>query len=131
MDVTATNNGGTINLGAAANTNTVNIYTLPAGGVLHAVKAKHSIVFSGGGIVTYNLTVVVDSATNTFSLNLTMSSGVSATNGKQVFPGSATENINSQTAATQITATVTSTGAFLNAATQGSVDIWLLVSTAT
>jgi hypothetical protein len=37
----------------------------------------------------------------------------------------------SHTAATQITATASCTGDTLNHATQGSVDIWLLLSIAT
>lgn len=116
---------------AAATSNSITVYTLPAGGIVHAWKAKTSTNFQGGTIATYQLNSlgISGNASKYGSANYDMKSAVSATNGALVTAQYST--IDSQSATTNITATASTTGANLNAATQGSVDIWILVSTAT
>lgn len=41
----------------AATTNDIQIFSLPAGGVVHAAATIHTVAFSGGGIISYNITV--------------------------------------------------------------------------
>jgi hypothetical protein len=120
----------------AAMTNTINIgYTLPAGGVVHAVKIKHSQSFTGGAIASYQITGVgVGSgaaAAKFYGTAHSIFQATGATVGKicsSLLAPNAANDIESQSATTTVTATVTSAGANLDAATQGSVDIWLMVS---
>jgi hypothetical protein len=105
----------------------VTIYTLPAGGVILAAKIKHSVSFTGGGIGTYTISV---SGTLGYMGPFNVSQATGTTVGRFQFAGTPTD-IEDQTASTAITATATSVGDNLDQATQGSADIWLLVSVAT
>lgn len=42
---------------AAATTKDIEIFSLPAGGVIHGVKIKHSTAFSGGSLTSYTVSV--------------------------------------------------------------------------
>ena len=44
-------------LAAASLTNNIEVYSLPAGNVIHATKLKHSASFTGGTIASYTLSV--------------------------------------------------------------------------
>jgi hypothetical protein len=121
----------------AASNNTITIYTLPAGGVIIATKVKHSVVFSGGSIAAYLLDGIgVGGNTGKFyGTGFNMTQPVFPTTGlvsSSLAPTNAALLIESQTTTSAITASVsvTGSGALLNQATQGSVDIWLLVSIA-
>lgn len=107
----------------AALTNSINLYLLSAKQMVHSVQLVPSIAFSGGLVATYTISV-----------------GISGTNAKyaiatNVFTGATIPPINllggleSVSSAVQLTATAISTVANLNAATQGSADIYLLIST--
>jgi hypothetical protein len=113
----------------AGTTNTINILNaLPAGSVVHAVKVWNTTTFSGGGIATYQLSVGVSA--NHSKYLPTKSLFTQPTTPFIAFNTTA-DQTESQTATAQLTATATTTGANLNAATQGSVDIYVLVSVST
>lgn len=107
---------------AAALTNAITIYSLAAGGVIHAVMLNPRIVFSGGLIASYTISIGVSGtpakfavATNTFT-------------GAPLPAISVLPAVQSLSGTTNILATAIATVGNLNAATQGTVDIWLLVS---
>lgn len=109
---------------------TLTVYTLPTGGVLHAIKAKATAAFAGGAITTYtisggqtgNTTAILGSfnvhTVPAFSANSLTNASLCY---QELYPGGG-DGV--------ITATAISTGANLNAATTGSIDFFLLVSTA-
>lgn len=111
---------------SAALTNTITLATLPVNTVVHGVKIKHSTAFSGAGITAYTVSV-----------------GTGAGNGSQIYASpydvfqvvASTAMQISNTLSSEgsgvynLTATATSVGANLNAASgAGSVDIWVLKS---
>lgn len=112
---------------AAATSSFDIIYSLPAGKVLHAAIFKHSTSFSGGSIASYTLSLgLVGNATAfipPFDVLQTAAGNVIAKPSAAIVP--APYNMGGTTG---ITMTATSTGANLSAATQGSVDIYLLIS---
>lgn len=103
-------------------TNSIDLFTLPAGGTILAVKMKHSASFIGGAIATYTISVGI---TGTLAKYLAAFNVFQAT-GATVQSHGATIGGESHTASTLIKATATSTGANLSAATAGSVDVWVL-----
>ncbi|RMH25693.1 MAG: hypothetical protein D6692_10505 [Planctomycetota bacterium] len=113
-------------LAAAATSNDIEIFSLPAGGVIHAVKLKHSVPFLGGGLTGYTLSVGPTG-------NVTKYLGAKdvftpAGDTVQYIEGTiGTEN---HAAATSIRLAAAATGGNLNAATQGQATVWLLVSEA-
>lgn len=115
-------------LSAGGTTNDIEVYSLPAKSVLHAVAMKHSVQFSGGTISQYALTVGLTGQLARYTpTTLQAASAVSSSN----FVDSATANLPEPrdfTSATSIRLSATSVGGNLNAATQGSVDVWVLVS---
>lgn len=110
---------------AAALTNNVNLFTLAAGQVIQGIKIKHSVSFSGGAIASYTVSVGVSGNNAKYASAFDVFQAVAA--GAYEL----SSNFGGEAGATQITATATSTGANLNAATAGSVDIWALLSVAT
>lgn len=111
---------------AAATNNNITIYTLPAGGVIHAVKTKHSVSFAGGLIATYTISTGIAGNLSKYAVSF----DIFQATGALVYQLSTTVSGESQSATTAIKAEAISTGANLNAATGGTVDIWLLVSVA-
>lgn len=108
----------------AALTNSIEILSLPAKGVIHAVKLKHSTLFSGGTITTYTISIgIVGSLAKYIT-----ASNVKATVGDLVQYVSSTLGTEGNAAVTSIKATAISTLDNLDEATQGSVDIWILYS---
>lgn len=104
-------------------TNTLTLYTLGSNEVLHSIAYNVPTTFSGGTIATY--TIVVKCG----SVNAGAVTDVkTATISKRVQPPSYLVADN-YIAGSAITATAVSTVGNLNAATQGSMDVWLLVST--
>jgi len=106
----------------AALTNDIEIYTLPAQGVIHAVQVYAPTKFAGGLIATYTISVGIvgnlvkyQAAANVFT-----AAGVPAI--------TTTTGVESMTSPTSIRASSISTVGNLNAATDGEVEIYLLVS---
>lgn len=113
---------------AAASTNTdIELYSLPTGGVIHSVKIKHSQAFGGGGLGTYVVTVGVAGDLSRYCGSF----DVFQAPGNTVMKTERAIGSENQAAATSIRLAATSSGANLNAATTGSVTVWLLVSVAT
>lgn len=105
-------------------TNDISIYTLPAKGYISDIKIVPSTAFSGGTIATYTISVGISGslakyaiATNTFTGNSTLNAVHTPLIGM--------ESVGSTT---DIRAQAISTIGLLNAATAGSVDIYLLIS---
>lgn len=103
-------------------TNSVTIYSLPAKYAIQATQLNISTAFSGGTIATYTISVgnggtptKYAAATNAFTgATLPAMSTISA--------------VENMSGTTNILATAISTVGNLNAATAGSVDIYLLIS---
>lgn len=113
-------------LSAAATSNAVTIDSLPAGGVIHAIKIKHSTAFAGTGITAYTIGVGTGGSTT-----LTSDYNVFQTVASNTFyMADTTLATYDNTSTTTIQVIAKSTGANLSSATAGSVDIWLLVSKA-
>lgn len=111
------------NFSTAATTNTIELFVLPAKGVIHAIQINPSTTFSGGLIATYSISVGITGTLLKYAPAVTVFTGA-------VLPAiSVIAGVESLTATTSIKVTAVSTVANLSAATQGSVDIWVLTST--
>jgi hypothetical protein len=111
-------------LAAAALTNDIEVLSLGAAGVIHAVKIKHSAAFTGGAIATYTLSVGIVGNLVKYAPAF----NVFQAPGNTVFQVSSVVGSENHGAATSIRLAAVSTGANLNAATSGAVDVWALVS---
>jgi hypothetical protein len=114
-------------LSAAATSNDIELYSLPAKASILAGIIKHTVQFSGGSISGYNVSVGV-SGSSVDILNTTIVSAAVAdtTFTKSSFFGPKMYDFG---AAKSIRLFATSTDDDLDAATAGSVDVYLLVST--
>jgi hypothetical protein len=101
------------------------LYTLPIGGVIHAIKTKHSVAFSGGGAAVATVEVGIAGDTDRYAPAFNVFQAVAA-NTFQYATVNMSEN---HTATTAMTVTLRSNVA-LNTLAAGSVTIWLLISTA-
>lgn len=111
---------------SAGYSNTITLFTLPAGGVIHGVKIKHSTAFSGGSITGYTLVVGVDGALAKYASPF----DVRQSPGDDIFEMALGFFSESHANATLVRVTATSVGDTLNMGTQGVVDIWVLKSVA-
>lgn len=111
-------------LAAAALSNSITLAALPAKTVLHAVCVKHSASFTGGAIATYRVSVGVTGAPARYASLF----DVFQAPGNAIAQFSATGNVENFASSTNLLLTAVSTGANLNAATAGSVTVWLLTS---
>jgi hypothetical protein len=114
-------------LATGATTNTVAIYSLPANSTILSAWTKVTANFTGGSISAYTLSVGSSAANllNTFSAftGTPLSTSCAFNDGL----GAYNTFVKSTSAATTINIYATSTGANLDAATAGSVDVFLLV----
>jgi hypothetical protein len=113
-------------LQAAALVSTIELFTLPAAGVIHAVKIKHSVAFAGTDITAYTVKVGITGALQKYADDFNVLQAVAAT----TFAINSTFGSEDHGTATSIKVTATSVGANLSASSAGSVDIWVLHSTA-
>ena len=112
---------------AAAASGTVDLFTLPPGGIVHAVKIKHSTQFVGTGLTDYKVSVGITGNATKYAAAYDVDTAV----GDGVFQLSTTVGGESHASAgTAIKATATCTGDTLDKSTAGSVDIWVLWSVA-
>lgn len=111
-------------LAAAALTNDIQLLSLAAGGFIHAAKIKHSAAFTGGAIATYTLSIGIVGNLTKYAPAF----NVFQAPGNTVLQASGLAGSENHAAAVSIRLAAVSTVANLNAATAGSVDIWLLVS---
>jgi hypothetical protein len=115
-----------LDLAAAATTNDVDLFTLPAGGVIHGVKIKHSTAFSGGAISAFTVSVGITGTLAKYASAFDVFQAVGNT-AQQISSTVGTEN---HGASTSIKIAATSTGANIDQATSGSVDVWAMWSVA-
>lgn len=109
----------------AALTAQATLFQLPAGGVIHAVKIKHSTAFAGTGISAVTASVGVSSDSDKYAVAFDI---LQAT-GNEVLQLSTTAGAETHdSGGTAILAEFVSTGANLEELTAGSVDIWVLYS---
>lgn len=113
-------------LAAAATTNNIELFSLPAGGVIHGVKIKHSTAFSGGSISAYTVSVGITGTLAKYASAFDVFQAV----GNAVQQISSTVGTENHGAATSIKIAATSTTDNLDQATAGSVDVWVLWSVA-
>lgn len=117
-------------LAAANTTNQITVYTLPAKGIVHGAALKTTAAFSGGAIATYSLDLGDSTSASGYvnGYNGALFTGAN-------WSGSGAKLTHGATGSNDLTATMpiylqaTSTGANLDQATAGSVEIWLLIST--
>lgn len=113
-------------LQAAAMANDIELLSLPAGGIIHGVKIKHSVLFAGTGITDYKVSVGIVGTLAKYASAFDVDTAVSNTN----FQLSTTIGSENHGAATSIRLAATTTGANLDQSTGGSVDVWVLTSVA-
>lgn len=113
----------------AATSNNIDLFTLPAGGVIQAIKLKHSAAFTGGAISAYTLSVGIAASLAKYLAATSVFAAPSATG--YVLADTAGVAGESHVASTPIKIAATSTGANLSVATAGSVDVWVLWSVCT
>lgn len=109
-----------------ATTNSITLFTLPAGGVVHAIKIKHSVAFGGGSLSAYTISVGISGTLAKLASAFNVFQAASAT----TFQLSTALDEENESTGTAILATAVSTGGNLNTATAGNVDIWALLSIA-
>ena len=113
-------------LQTAGTSNDIELFSLVAGGIVHAIKIKHSVAFGGGAIASYTISVGIAGNLTKYASPFDVFSAPSNTN----FQLSSTVGSENHGAATSIRIAAVSTGANLNASTAGSVDVWALTSVA-
>jgi len=107
--------------------NDIEIYSLPAKSVLQSSIIKPTTLFTGGLIATYTISVGIFGNLAKYALSYNVKQAVSDTAfglGVSISP-----TVEDFGAAKSIRASAISTVGLLNAATQGSVDFYLLIST--
>ena len=113
----------------AGTSNAIEAFSLPAGCVLLKAKIKHSTSFRGGAIGSYTIALGLAGNTTKYMAGFNVFQNVANTTLQFTLDStSSLPDGPDQGSATSIKATAQSTGANLNAATQGAVDIWLLVA---
>ena len=118
-------------LSVASTSKVQTLFTLPAGAVPLALKAKTSIAFAGPGIVTCTIapiTTVTPTVTLWSGPSFSLMTAVAKTVGFWAIVSTGTSIPSHSDATTTIAATFASGGANLDALTAGSIDIWLQIA---
>jgi hypothetical protein len=110
---------------AAAVEEVIDLFQLPPGGIVEAIKAKHSEAFAGGGISAYTAKVGSAAEPQKYMSPFDVFSAPSSTNHKVATSG----DEESHDAATPIKVTATATGGNVGDGTAGTVEIWIKAST--
>lgn len=111
-------------LSFAGLTNDIEVYSLAAAEIIHGIKIKHSTAFSGGAIASYTLSVGISGDLTKYASAFDVFQATSNT----TFQLSNTFGSENHGAATSIRLAAVATGANLDQAAAGSVDVWILVS---
>jgi hypothetical protein len=111
-------------LAAAALTNSPVLFALPAKGVISKVAIKHTAAFAGGAISDYTVSVGITGNLTKYASAFDVFQPV-ASNTAQISSGGFIEDF---TSTTNVLITATSVGANLDAATAGSVDVYVETS---
>jgi hypothetical protein len=112
-------------LAAASTTNSITLFAANAKTVITGVIIKHSASFTGGSLASYTVSVGQSGSNAQFASAFDVFQAASNT----AFQSSDEQQITDFASTINVTVTATSTGGNLNAATQGSVDIWVLSGT--
>lgn len=110
-----------LDFAAAAFTNTIDTgFTLPAAGRIHEMTMQPITAFSGGAIASYSIKIGKGGDLDKYLFDQSVFTGVSTPLAVQL-----SNVIESLSGTTSVKATATSTGAFLNAATAGEIDLFI------
>jgi hypothetical protein len=109
-------------LQAAATTNNIELFSLPARGVIRNIVIKHSNGFSGGTISAYTVSVGIAGNLNKYASAFDVFQATGAGVGQM----SSVADFESFGGATSIKIAATSTGDDLDQSTTGSVDVYVL-----
>lgn len=109
---------------AAALTNDIEIFSLPARGVLQKVVIKHTTAFSGGTIAAYTISAGIAGNFTKYAAAF----DVFQATGDTTFGFNNLQNMENFGAATSIRAQATSVGDNLDQAAAGAVDFYILYS---
>ena len=112
-------------LQAAALTNDIELLSLPAKSVVHAVYVKHSTAFAGAGITAYTLSVGIAGDPTRYMLAHDVLQAI----GDTVFLLTSAVGSENHGAATSIRLAATAVGANLDQSSAGDVDAWVLWGT--
>jgi hypothetical protein len=116
-------------LAAAATTNDIQLFELPAGGVIHRVVIKHGTAFAGGSISAYTVSVGkagdLTAYAGAFDAFQTVGDTVFQHSGNEGTSPDGLENFGS---VTSVRVAAVSTDDDLDAATAGEVDVFVLWS---
>lgn len=105
----------------AAATNTIALALPPAKTVLHGVAIKHDVAFTGGGLTGYTLSVGRAAVLDRHATAHSVFSVPNSTNAELSLNFTCDDFV----IPTQFNITAVCTGGLLNAATAGTVTIWL------
>lgn len=114
-------------LSLAGTTNDIQLFSLPAKGVIHSVVISHTTNFAGPAITAYTVSVGIASNLTKYAAPFDVLQAA----GDSIGQANSNLDFENKSSATSIRVAATSTGANLSAATQGSVEIWVLTSTLT
>lgn len=103
-------------------TNSINVFTLPTKGIIHNTQLNPSSVFQGGAIASYTISLGIAGNQVKYAPATNVFTGAPLPAPNQLI------GIESIGGTTSIIATAVSTGANLNAATQGAIDFWIYYS---
>lgn len=109
---------------AAAASEDIELFSLPARGVVHKVVIKHTTAFSGGTASNFTLSVGVSGTLTKYAAAF----DVFQATGDTVFGFNDLPGMDNFGAATSIRAEATVTGDTLDNVGTGSADIWVLTS---
>jgi hypothetical protein len=109
---------------AAATTEDIELFSLPARGVIHKVVIKHTTAFSGGSLTAYTISVGIVGTLAKYAAAF----DVFQATGDTVFGFNDLPDMEDLGSATSIRVAAVSTTDDVIAATAGSVDIWVLTS---
>lgn len=104
-------------------TNTLDLWDLPAKGLLHMIVAQPSALFSGGGITEYTIKMGIDGALDKYLFDQSVYTGATLP-----LPALVSSGIESMTVDTTIKVTATSTDDNLDQASAGSITFWIYYS---
>ncbi|MDB4312105.1 hypothetical protein N9937_01615 [bacterium] len=118
---------GFADLSDSATTNDIELFTLPAQGIVHAAKIKHSEAFAGGAVSAMTLSVGITGSLAKYlaAFDVFQAVGDAVYSADDIF-GAETHD----SGGTSIRLAATSTGADLDALTAGVADVWVLYSAA-
>lgn len=108
----------------------IKLLDLDPAGLIHAIKVKHSQAFAGGAIATYTVKVGIAGTLDKYCAAVNVFDAPGDANYDVNLPAAGKPTGESHTVATEILITADATGANLDAATAGAVELWVQMSRA-